>query len=35
MWRRNFFDKDADYDPLSLFERLKGRYLGSKETAHA
>jgi hypothetical protein len=35
VWRRNFFDKNADYDPLSLFERLKARYLGGKEAAHA
>ncbi len=35
IWRRNFFDKNADYDPRSLFERLKARYLGCKETAHA
>jgi len=35
IWRRNFFDKNADYDPLSLFERLKARYLGGKEGAHA
>jgi len=34
-WRRNFFDKNANYDPLSLYERLKGHYLGRKETAHA
>lgn len=27
MWRRNFFDKNAVYDPLSLFERLKAHYL--------
>ena len=35
IWRRNFFDKDADYDPCSLFERLKARYLVSEETALA
>ena len=35
MWRRNLFDKNADYDPLSLFERMKARYLGRKEGAHA
>lgn len=27
MWRRNFLDKDASYDPLSLYERLKRHYL--------
>lgn len=27
MWRRNFLDKNAAYDPLSLFERLKAHYL--------
>jgi hypothetical protein len=30
IWRRNFFDKNAGYDPLSLYERLKARYLGRK-----
>ena len=35
IWRRNFLDKNADYDPLSLFERLKAHYLGREETAHA
>jgi len=35
IWRRNFLDKNADYDPLSLFERLKARYLGRKEAKHA
>jgi hypothetical protein len=35
MWRRNFCDKNADYHPLSLFERLKARYLGCKEVVHA
>ena len=35
MWRRNFFDKNADYDPLSLFERLKAHYLGPAEAADA
>ena len=35
MWRRNYFDKNADYDPLSLVERLKARFLGRKESAHA
>lgn len=35
IWRRNFFDKNAGYDPLSLFERLKARYLGRAESAHA
>ncbi|MDO8788982.1 MAG: glycosyltransferase [Sulfuritalea sp.] len=34
-WRRNFFDKNASYDPLSLFERLKAHYLGRKGIAHA
>lgn len=34
-WRRNFFDKNASYDPVSLVERLKARYLGCKETADA
>lgn len=28
LWRRNFFDKNARYDSLSLFERLKHHYLG-------
>ena len=27
LWRRNFFDKNARYDSLSLFERLKHHYL--------
>ena len=31
-WRRNFFDKNADYDPLSLYQRLKNHFLGRKET---
>lgn len=35
MWRRNFFDKNASFDPLSLYERLKNHYLGRKENAHA
>ncbi len=35
IWRRNFFDKNADYDPLSLFERLKAHYLGRMESPHA
>lgn len=35
IWRRNFFDKNADYDPSSLFERLKARYLCCRKTAHA
>lgn len=35
MWRRNLFDKDAAYDPLSLFERLKAHYLGRKEDEDA
>ena len=35
IWRRNFLDRNADYDPLSLFERLKAHYLGRKEDAHA
>ena len=34
-WQRNLFDKNADYDPLSLFERLKARYLGRKEAPNA
>jgi hypothetical protein len=29
-WRRNLFDRNADYDPLSLYERLKTHYLGRK-----
>ena len=29
IWRRNFIDKDARYDPLSLYERLKRQYLGT------
>jgi len=35
IWRRNFLDKNADYDPLSLYERLKTHYLGREEAAHA
>lgn len=35
MWRRNFLDKNADYDPLSLYERLKARYLGPRNGANA
>jgi hypothetical protein len=35
MLRRNFFDKNANYDPLSLYERLKAHYLGRKEGEHA
>jgi hypothetical protein len=35
IWRRNFLDKNADYDPLCLFERLKAHYLGRKEAARA
>lgn len=27
IWRRNFIDKNARYDPLSLYERLKRHYL--------
>lgn len=27
-WRRNFVDKNATYDPICLFERLKRHYLG-------
>lgn len=34
-WRRNFFDRNASYDPVSLFERLKTHYLGRKGAAHA
>ena len=34
-WRRNFFDKNAGYDPLSLVERLKAHYLGRKEVSRA
>lgn len=34
-WRRNFFDKNAVYEPLSLFERLKARYLESGDATHA
>ncbi len=34
-WRRNFFDKNASYDPLSLVERLKAHYLGRKEASRA
>ena len=29
-WRRNFFDRNASYDSLSLFERLKTHYLGQR-----
>jgi len=35
IWKRNFLDKNADYDPLSLFERLKAHYLGRKEDGDA
>jgi hypothetical protein len=35
IWRRNFLDKDADYHPLSLFERLKAHYLRGEEQSHA
>ena len=34
-WRRNFFDKNARYDPVSLVERLKAHYLGRKEAKDA
>jgi hypothetical protein len=34
-WRRNFFDKNARYDPVSLIERLKAHYLGRKEAKDA
>jgi len=34
-WRRNFFDKNASYDPLCLYERLKAHYLGGKESRRA
>lgn len=34
-WRRNFFDKNASYDQVSLVERLKAHYLGRKEGKHA
>ena len=34
-WRRNFFDKNASYDPLSLVERLKAHYLGRKDASRA
>ncbi|MDP2809198.1 MAG: glycosyltransferase [Rhodocyclaceae bacterium] len=34
-WRRSLFDRNADYDPLSLYERLKTHYLGRKGTSHA
>ena len=30
-WRRNFFDKNAHFQPHSLFERLKTYYLGRKD----
>jgi hypothetical protein len=29
MWRRQCFDKNQHYDPLSLYERLRRRYLPS------
>jgi hypothetical protein len=35
IWRRNFLDKNASYDPLSLFERLKAHYLGRMAPPHA
>lgn len=31
LWRRNFFDRNASYDPLCLYERLKAQYLASKD----
>lgn len=34
-WRRNLFDRNADYDPLSLYERLKTHYLGRRGPSHA
>ena len=34
-WRRNFFDKNASYDPQSLVERLKAHYLGRKDAPRA
>ena len=33
-WRRNFFDKNASYDPLCLYERLKAHYFASKDNQH-
>ena len=35
IWRRNFLDKNASYDRLSLFERLKAHYLDREEASHA
>lgn len=35
IWRRNFFDKNADYEPLCVYERLKAYYLGARESTHA
>lgn len=35
IWRRNFLDRNADYDPLSLYERLKAHYLGRQEGTDA
>ena len=35
MWRRNFLDKNASYDPLSLYERLKAHFFRDGDTAHA
>lgn len=35
VWRRNFFDKNSAYDPLSLYERLKAHYLTGAEESHA
>ena len=29
-WRRNFFDRDGTYEPLSLIERLKAHYLATR-----
>ena len=34
-WRRNLFDRNADYDPLSLYERLKTHFLGRRGPTHA
>lgn len=31
MWRKNFFDKNACYEPFSVYERLKAHYLGGQD----
>ena len=33
MWRRNFFNKNTQYAPLTLYERLKAYYLATEKQA--